>query len=217
MAEAEWPDADYIIGNPPFLGGKLLRRGLGDANVEALFRVYSGRVPAEADLVSYWFVKAWDALQAGRAKRVGLVSTNSTRGGANRKVLVSIAQAGAIFDAWSDEAWTVEGAAVRVSLVCFAKGEGFARLDAAMVDRIHADLGAERSNLPNARRLSENLHVAFMGITKSGPFDLEGPLARRLLMELRNPNGRSNSDVLQRSINGKEITNTTRRPMAVRF
>ena len=92
FVEAEWPEADFIVGNPPFLGGKLLRRGLGDETVETLFRVYDGRVPAEADLVCYWFAKAWAALQAGRAKRVGLVATNSIRGGANRKVLEPIAE-----------------------------------------------------------------------------------------------------------------------------
>ena len=59
FVEAAWPEADFIVGNPPFLGGKLLRRGLGDDNVETLFRVYEGRVPAEADLVCYWFAKAW--------------------------------------------------------------------------------------------------------------------------------------------------------------
>ena len=115
FVEAEWPEADFIIGNPPFLGGKLMRRGLGDATVETLFSVYDGRVPAEADLVCYWFAKAWQAVQAGRAKRVGLVATNSIRGGANRKVLEPIAEAGAIFEAWSDEPWTIDGAAVRVS------------------------------------------------------------------------------------------------------
>ena len=61
--EAEWPEADFIVGNPPFLGGKLMRRGLGDATVETLFKVYEGRVPAEADLVCYWFAKAWEALR----------------------------------------------------------------------------------------------------------------------------------------------------------
>ena len=119
-----WPEADFIVGNPPFLGGKLMRSGLGDATVETLFRVYKSRVPAEADLVCYWFAKAWQALQNKRAKRVGLVATNSIRGGANRKVLDPIAEAGAIFEAWSDEGWTVEGAAVRVSLVCFSRAGG---------------------------------------------------------------------------------------------
>ena len=205
FVEADWPEADFIVGNPPFLGGKLLRRGLGDTNVEALFRAYFGRVPAEADLVCYWFVKAWDALQAGKAKRVGLVSTNSIRGGANRKVLEPIAEAGAIFEAWSDEAWTVDGAAVRVSLVCFAKGEGVVRLDAAPVDGIHADLGAERSNLPNARRLLENLHVAFMGDTKGGAFDIDGKSARAWIAEPLNANGRPNSDVLTPWVNGFDL------------
>ena len=111
--------SDFIIGNPPFLGGKLLRSGLGDATVETLFRIYAGRVPAEADLVCYWFAKAWEALESKRAKRVGLVATNSIRGCANRKVLGPIAEVGGIFEARSDEAWTIEGAAVRVSLVCF--------------------------------------------------------------------------------------------------
>ena len=70
-------------------------------------------------LFCYWFVKAWAAVIAGRAKRAGLVSTNSIRGGANRRVLEPIAESGAIFEAWSDEPWTIDGAAVRVSLVCF--------------------------------------------------------------------------------------------------
>jgi type II restriction/modification system DNA methylase subunit YeeA len=48
--EPSWPAADVVIGNPPFLGGKLLRSGLGSDYVDALFRVYHDRVPAEADL-----------------------------------------------------------------------------------------------------------------------------------------------------------------------
>ena len=58
-SEADWPEADAIIGNPPFLGGKRLRTGLGDAAVERLFKAYKGRVPAEADFVCYWVEKAW--------------------------------------------------------------------------------------------------------------------------------------------------------------
>ena len=56
--EADWPDADVVIGNPPFLGGKLLRRRLGDGYVDLLFRVYHGRVPREGDFVTYWHEKA---------------------------------------------------------------------------------------------------------------------------------------------------------------
>ena len=119
-SEAHWPEADFIVGNPPFLGGKKLRNGLGDAAVDALFAAYKDRVPAQADLVTYWLVKSWEAMRLGRVQRAGLVSTNSIRGGANRKALEPIADANAIFEAWADESWTVDGAAVRVSIVCFA-------------------------------------------------------------------------------------------------
>ena len=122
-AESEWPAADVVIGNPPFLGGKLLNAHLGEDYVSRLFAVYEGRVPAEADLVCYWFVKAGEQMRAGRAKRVGLVSTNSIRGGANRRALQGAIRECPIFEAWSDEPWVVEGAAVRVSLVCFARQE----------------------------------------------------------------------------------------------
>ena len=123
--ESDWPAADVVIGNPPFLGGKLLNAHLGEDYVSRLFAVYEGRVPAEADLVCYWFAKAGEQMRAGRAKRVGLVSTNSIRGGANRRALQGAIRECPIFEAWSDEPWVVEGAAVRVSLVCFARqGQG---------------------------------------------------------------------------------------------
>ena len=121
--EPEWPAADVVIGNPPFLGGKLLNAHLGEDYVSRLFTVYRGRVPAEADLVCYWFVKAGEQMRAGRAKRAGLVSTNSIRGGANRRALQAAIRGCPIFEAWSDEPWVVEGAAVRVSLVCFSRQE----------------------------------------------------------------------------------------------
>ena len=119
--EPEWPQADVVIGNPPFLGDKLLRGGLGHEYVETLRRAWSGSVPASADLVCYWFQKAGKLLARGDIARAGLVATNSIRGGANRAVLDRIAENGAIFDAWSDEPWVNDGANVRVSLICFAR------------------------------------------------------------------------------------------------
>jgi type II restriction/modification system DNA methylase subunit YeeA len=120
-AAAIWPDADVVIGNPPFLGGKLMRTVLGDEYVDRLFLAYDDHVPAEADLVTYWLAKAWDLIRGGDLSRAGLVTTNSIRGGANRRVLEPIAADGHIFDAWDDEAWVVEGAAVRVSIICFTR------------------------------------------------------------------------------------------------
>ena len=67
-----------------------MRSELGDAYVDDLFRLYDGRVPCEADLVSYWFEKARAQIAAGKARRVGLLATQAIRGGANRRVLERI-------------------------------------------------------------------------------------------------------------------------------
>ena len=212
---AGWPAADAVVGNPPFLGGKLLNAHLGEDYVSRLFGAYEGRTPAEADLVCYWFVKAGEQVQAGRARRVGLVATNSIRGGANRRALEAATRARPIFEAWSDEPWIIDGAAVRVSLVCFAGGEEGAerRLDGRPVDEIHADLTASRGgaggDLTGAHRLYANAGAAFMGDTKGGPFDVPGDEARKWLREPANPNGRPNSDVLRPWRNGMDLV---RRP-----
>ena len=210
-AEPEWPEADVVIGNPPFLGGKLLRSTLGGAYVESLQRLYGARIHGEADLVCHWFDKAQRLVADGKTKRVGLVATNSIRGGRNRAVLDRIVAQGAIYDAWSDEPWVVDGAAVRVSLVCFYgnEGEHHARLDGKSVSSINADLTAGTADLTQAIQLPKNKGVAFMGDTKNGPFDISGELARRWLLLPANPDGRHNADVLKPWVNGRDLT---RRP-----
>ena len=215
--ESEWPEADVVIGNPPFLGGKLLNENLGEDYVARMFAAYDGSVPAEADLVTYWFVKAGEHIGAGKAQRAGLVATNSIRGGANRRALRVAIDGRPIYDAWSDEPWVIEGAAVRVSLISFS-GEGRGpelecRLDGHPVDQIHADLTAQRGStgidLTKVQRLMSNVGVAFMGDTKGGPFDIPGDMARRWLQLPANPNGRPNADVLKPWTNGMDLT---RRP-----
>ena len=213
----DWPQADAVIGNPPFLGGKLLIGGLGEDYVTRMFAAWKVRVPREADLVCYWFVKAGEQIASDKATRVGLVATNSIRGGANRRALRAATDGRPIFDAWSDEPWVIDGAAVRVSLVCFS-GAGDAyrpktRMDGEPADEIHSDLtvrrGASGIDLTRATRIPENIGVAFMGDTKSGPFDVSGDLAREWLRLPANPNGRPNADVLKPWVNGMDLT---RRP-----
>jgi type II restriction/modification system DNA methylase subunit YeeA len=206
-SRAEWPAADAVIGNPPFLGSKLLRTKLTSERVDRLYVAYQGAVPAEADLVAYWFAKAWEGIKAGRYRRAGLVATNSIRGGASRRVLDRIAQEGTIFDAWDDEPWVVDGTAVRVSLICFgraAPADGV-MLDGRPVQRINPDL-TETLDLTIAKKLRENAGFAFMGDTKGGAFDVPAELARQWLELPLNPNGRPNSDVLRPWMNGMDVT-----------
>ena len=216
--DSAWPEADVVVGNPPFLGGKLMRTTLGDVYVDRLFAAFVGRVPAEADLVAYWFAKAWERIRDGRLKCAGLVGTNSMRGGANRRVLDRIAHEGVIFNAWDDEPWVLEGAAVRVSLVCFsnrAPGEKI-QLDGCIVQRINPDLTAA-FDLTAAEPLSENAGIAFSGISKKGKFEIPGKLAREWLGLPLNPNGRPNSDVLFSWWNGEDLTGGNRDYWIINF
>jgi type II restriction/modification system DNA methylase subunit YeeA len=207
--EPDWPEVDAIVGNPPFLGDKKMRGELGDTYVQALRRLYEGRVPGGADLVTYWFEKARAQIENGKARRAGLVATNSIRGGASRRVLERIVASAPIFTAWSDEEWINNGAAVRVSLVCFGGDAGTAVLDGLPVAAIHADLTAGAStsavDLTLAKKLKENAVAAFLGIQKTGPFDIPGELGRSWLGQ-PNPHGKSNSLVVKPWHNGIDVT-----------
>jgi type II restriction/modification system DNA methylase subunit YeeA len=218
--EPEWPEVDAIVGNPPFLGDKKMRGELGDTYVEAMRNLYGGRVPGGADLVTYWFEKARAQIETGQARRAGLVATNSIRGGANRKVLERIVSSTTLYEAWSDEEWINNGAAVRVSLICFGHNLGEPVLDGRQVATIHADLTAGADigavDLTLAQPLKENARVCFMGVTKVGPFDVAGEMARQWL-GLPNPHGKPNSVVLRPSWNGLDITRRARDMWIVDF
>ena len=210
-SKPDWPGADVVIGNPPFLGGTMLRRSLGDSYFESLRNRYGPRLDGDADLVCYWFDKAARLVAEGKMSRAGLVATNSIRGGRSRAVLDHIVENSFIFDAWSDEPWVVDGAAVRVSLVCFASKVASlpTSLNGKSVPRINSDLTSETADLTLAEKLPRNRNAAFMGDKKNGPFDIPGELARAWLQLPANPNGRSNSDVLKPWVNGMDLT---RRP-----
>jgi len=205
---AEWPEADVVVGNPPFLGNKKMIRELGEEYTVALRGAWT-KVPGGADLVCYWFAKAWDQMAAGKLRRAGLVATNSIRGGANREVLKPIVEDGRIFEAWSDEEWTVDGAAVRVSMVCFdGKRSDLAILNGLEVGTIYPNLASNEDgiDLSSAARLPQMKSLCFQGTIKGGAFDVDGELARRWLTRPLNPNGQSNSVVVKPWTNGRDIT-----------
>jgi type II restriction/modification system DNA methylase subunit YeeA len=207
---------DFIVGNPPFLGGKFLRRELDDDYVNQLFSVWKERVPAEVDLCCYWFEKARAHIQAGRCWRAGLLATQGIRGGANREVLKKIQDTGGIFWAISDKEWILDGANVHVSLIGFDDGSEKTRvLDGTPVSTINANLSTA-TDITQARILPENQGIAFMGDTKVGPFEIPEALAREWL-PLRNPNGKSNADVVRPWANGLEVTRTPQRLWIVDF
>ncbi|MCC5960629.1 MAG: class I SAM-dependent DNA methyltransferase [Rhodobacteraceae bacterium] len=208
---ADWPAVDVVVGNPPFLGASKILGELGEDYTTALRNAWGDVVPGFADLVCYWFAQAWRMMETGKLTRAGLVATNSIRGGANRSVLKPIVESGRIFAAWSDEPWTVDGAAVRVSMVCFDRADGVSMLNGKPVTRVLSDITANEHDfdLTKAARLKENASICFEGMKKYGSFDIRSDLAREWLAMPLNVNGLPNSTVLKRLVNAMDIV---RRP-----
>ena len=155
--------------------------------------------------MTFWFERARAQIGAGKAKRAGLLATNSIRMVGNRPVLERILESGGIFMAWSDRPWILEGAAVRVSMVGFDDGSQKEHtLDGVPVSAIHADLTAS-ANIASAVPLRQNAGLCFLGVMKGGPFDLTAGQASIMLAAPLNPNGRPNSDVVKRRLIGRDV------------
>ncbi|MEM1058157.1 MAG: DNA methyltransferase [Verrucomicrobiota bacterium] len=126
---AEWPTADYVVGNPPFIGASRMRESLGDGYTEALRKAWKGRVPESADFVMYWWRKAAELTAAAEIRRFGFITTNSIHQTFNRRVLEPFLSdtkrplhlAFAIPDhPWVDSA---DGAAVRIAMTVADRGK----------------------------------------------------------------------------------------------
>jgi len=123
---ADWPEAEFIVGNPPFVGSKRMRDALGDGYTEALRAAYPD-VPDSADLVMYWWHKAAEAVRTGRAERFGFITTNSITQSFNRRVVEHHLDAEpplALAFAVPDHPWVDDtlGAAVRVAMTVGVPG-----------------------------------------------------------------------------------------------
>lgn len=119
---AEWPEADFIVGNPPFIGAARMREALGDGYTEALRKVWKKDVPESADFVMFWWEKAAELLRAGKINRFGFITTNSIHQTFNRRIVEKHLSAEknplTIVYAIPDHPWvdTVDGAAVRIAM-----------------------------------------------------------------------------------------------------
>jgi hypothetical protein len=199
--EPEWPAADVIVGNPPFLGDKKMRGELGGDYVTALRKMFDGRIPGQSDLCCYWFEQARKHVESGKCRRVGLLATQAIRGGMNRRCLQRIKEVGDIFFAISDREWILDGAAVHVSIVGFDSGIELSRsLDGASVSVIHDNLTSDL-DASKSKPQSANAGLSFQGPVKVGAFDITDHVAIEMLSS-PNPNGLPSSDVVRPWLNG---------------
>ena len=131
-SKAEWPKADYIVGNPPFIGTSNMRRSLGDGYVDAVRGTWT-EVPESADFVMYWWYIAGETVRAGTASRFGFITTNSIRQTFNRRVLQAQLEAKdplSLAFAIPDHPWVdaSDGAAVRIAMTVGMAGTHEGRL-----------------------------------------------------------------------------------------
>lgn len=161
--QADWPEVDAIIGNPPFLGSQLLRASLGDSYLRWLGSTFGVGIK---DLCVYWFRKAHDRLQPGQ--RAGLVGTNSISQNTARAASLDyiIDNGGVITDAVSSQRWPGD-AKVHVSLVNWVKQptEPVDRfvLDGEEVSGITSSLREGHADDWKPQQLAANRNKCFQG------------------------------------------------------
>ncbi|MBC7821462.1 MAG: class I SAM-dependent DNA methyltransferase [Planctomycetaceae bacterium] len=178
--KAEWPHADYIVGNPPFVGTRRMRLALGDGYVEAL-TVAHPIVPENADLVMYWWHMAAEQVADGHAKQFGLITTNSITQTFNRGLLRHHLQGSkpvSLMFAIPDHPWVEasDGAAVRVGMTVGAEGHSTGVLLRVANEITKGDLTEITFDPPIVGHISEDLRTGASPAT-AVPLNANGGVA----------------------------------------
>ncbi len=219
---AEWPQADFIVGNPPFIGKLKMREALGDGYVEALRDVWQD-VPDSADFVMYWWHKAAVEVGAGSASRFGLITTNSLTMTYNRRVVEArltsrhpVHLAFAIPDhPWVDSA---QGAAVRIAMTVCSKGIGEGTLQTVVEESVAAEAEARTVALTaNQGAIHANLAIG-VNVAKASQLAANGSISAMgmilvgagFLIEADDPLRLAEPDRIHPYLNGKDLTQRSR-------
>ncbi|MDB9362311.1 hypothetical protein PN509_18685 [Nodularia spumigena CS-588/02] len=238
--EAVWPEADYIVSNPPFIGNYRMRELLGDGYTETLRQVYN-HVPDTVDYVMYWWHKAADLVREGKVKRFGFITTNSISQVRLRSVIeYHLKQSNPIklIFAIPDHPWTDEGAAVRIAITAaelesspvsnvvqlgdvIFEGEGETPEDSAdLIDIAWDNVGEIFSNLQtganlaSCKKLQANSKLSSRGMEMRG----SGFLLTRekaALLSSDTPNNINSLTVIKKYLNGRDITDKSRNLYAI--
>jgi hypothetical protein len=229
--KAAWPAADFVVGNPPFIGTKRMKAALGDGYVEALRNTWP-EVPESADLVMYWWHHAAVLTQRGALQRFGFITTNSISQTFNRRVIESAltdkAQALSLVFAVPDHPWvdSTDGAAVRIAMTVGTTQAQVGRM--ARVTReldqvegetqvelehgsgiIHADLRIG-ANIGSAQALRANDGIAGMGVALHGAgFIVEPEEAKQLSLQ--------GDGVIRRYVGGRDLLQVPRERYLIDF
>jgi hypothetical protein len=181
--KAVWPEADFVVGNPPFLGKLRIQSDLGEGYADALRTVYAEEVPDSADYVMYWWDRGARLVSAGAIRRFGFITTNSITQSFNRRIVASALGAAVpcrVAFAVPDHPWvaTEDGAAVRIAMTVGARDvrNGSLNLvieEQSLEDIVHASLSSRQGvinadlsvgiDVTSALPLASNRLLASMG------------------------------------------------------
>lgn len=225
VRRATWPTADFIVGNPPFIGNKRMRVALGDGYVEAIRKAFPD-VPETVDFVMFWWHLSAEFVRSGSARAFGFITTNSISQTFNRRTIAQHMERGLrIAFAVPDHPWvdSVDGASVRIAMSVGSMNPEPGKLwriqseeasdgDAAMVQfsevvaEIHSDLTCG-ADVTAAKHLASNKNISFMGVTPIGEgFLVDAAWIGRLTEDER----RSSLARLRRYANGKDLAERPR-------
>ncbi|HZS04252.1 MAG TPA: DNA methyltransferase [Blastocatellia bacterium] len=237
--KAEWPEADYVIGNPPFIGNKRMRFTLGDGYAATLRETYAD-VPDTVDYVMYWWNQAAAKARFGKIKQFGFITTNSITQTFNRKVIETYTSEGGISLRFAipDHPWvdTEDGAAVRIAMtVATSKSDSAGKatlgvviseiagrdddpdavnveIKYALIDKINPDLSGG-ADVGKAISLTANEGLSNQGVTPVGEgFRLSTEEVKELGFGLE-----ALPTVIKRYVIGKDLVQTPERRFIIDF
>ncbi|HET9032732.1 MAG TPA: DNA methyltransferase [Dokdonella sp.] len=231
--KAAWPEADFVVGNPPFIGASTMRSALGDGYTEAL-RATWPEVPESADFVMYWWHHAAVLTQHGALERFGFITTNSIRQTFNRRVIEaamgSSKQPLSLAFAIPDHPWvdSADGAAVRIAMTVGMVGdaEGQLRIVESETDTekdevaitlrhrtglIHADLRSG-ADVGSSHTLRANLNISHRGLQLIGAGFIVTP-ERAASLGLGTVDGLKS--LIRPYRNGRDLTDSPREVMVI--
>lgn len=224
---APWPRADFIIGNPPYIGGTSMREALGSGYVDALRGVYKDTVGDGADFVMYWWTRAASEIASRRSVRAGILTTNSFTQLRNR-IVVDAALAAGMRIVWAvaDHPWVgdADSASVRVAMTVLATEPIPARL-VEVDDNGRETFARQVPSLNGSLSASPALSVATAlalqanaGLSSNG-FNLRGAgfIVPRDEAELLFLADRRNVTVLRPYLNGRDLAARPREAFLIDF
>ena len=225
--QAPWPTADFIVGNPPYMGDRKMRRAFGDGYVDALRSTYD-EVPNGADYVMHWWYRAAEAVCSGNCIRAGLITTNSITQKRNRAVVKAASAKGAkVVWAVADHPWVDEvgGADIRVAMTVIAGRTGPVSLvevdeqgrvvDELKTNRLNPDLSARVAQVARAAEqpLLANARLSAAGFILNGKgFRIEDDEAHRLLETVQGA-----QELVRQLRNGRDLTVRNRNRWVIDF